>query len=327
MPNPELSVIVPAHNEAALVGDCLDSMLGQLVAQTTIERTEVIVVASACRDDTSAIATDVLSEYNEVRSEVIDVRKPGKKLALNAGLDVARGDMVLCVDGDVVVTPGAIERAHADMHEPDARLISGQVAPTMLDSWINRKPAPSIDLLVFAKRQVTLPHKSARGGFIGFFRKDLPPCGYSEGGAPDDAWLSAYMGSKFDLDAIRVNEDVSVTYMPPMTLRDLQSQINRYRMSTLLVRREHPELSSYFDRLKEHWAATDGGDMPARWEEKATEYGLDFEKWRGRYDQMVRRADRQAHDKRRLPRRDFWTPSLSTKRLAPVPRGLAATSG
>lgn len=89
------------------------------------------------------------------------------------------------------------------------------------------KPAPSIELLKYCRRLVTQPHKDVPGCFAGFFRKDLKD-GYPHGAAPDDRWLSAYMGTRFGLAAIRMDGDVAVNYTPPMTLTDLRSQIDRY---------------------------------------------------------------------------------------------------
>ncbi len=317
MKPPELSVIVPAHNEETLIGNCLDTVLEQLVSSSGVERPEVIVVASACTDATRSAAEATLAEYPDIPSTSLSVRKRGKKTALNTGLMVAQGEVVLCVDGDVALTPGAIQRAHDDINREGMRLVGGQIAPVMLESWVDRRPAPSMDLLGFAKRQVTRPHKSVRGCFEGFFRKDLPD-GFGQGASPDDTWLSAYMGTRFGLGAICVNDEVAATYVPPMTLRDLQDQMSRYRMAQSLISKEYPDLAGYFDALAEHWRATDGTNLLERWEQRATELGLDFPKWIQRYEQMLRQADRQITSTPRLPRRDLWRPQLTTKRLAPV---------
>lgn len=143
MPKPELSVIIPAHNEELTIGGCLQSVIGELLAADTVVRSELIVVASACRDNTAQTVQSVFSDQVDLPTTLVNLKVPGKKLALNSGLEIACGDMVLCVDADVQVTAGSVMRAHGALHEQGARLVGGQYKPVIDGSWINKKPAPS----------------------------------------------------------------------------------------------------------------------------------------------------------------------------------------
>lgn len=81
-------MIIPAHDAADFLGQCLDSVLGQSFTDR-----EVLLVADSCTDDTVRIARDRGVEAIEVR-----VGAPG--LARNAALDRARGEYYLYLDAD-----------------------------------------------------------------------------------------------------------------------------------------------------------------------------------------------------------------------------------
>lgn len=91
------SVVIAAHNEAAVIGANLDLLL----AGTTPGELEVIVVANGCTDDTAAVA--------RTRPVVVlDLPSPGKVGALNAGDAAATRFPRVYLDADVGVTVATI---------------------------------------------------------------------------------------------------------------------------------------------------------------------------------------------------------------------------
>jgi glycosyltransferase involved in cell wall biosynthesis/fido (protein-threonine AMPylation protein) len=97
-PPPLVSVIVPAYNEVAVIGACLDSVLAQ-----TCDRLEVIVV-----DDESTDRTADLAETRGVR--VLRLPHRGPASAKNAGGRAARGRVLVFIDADLRLEPTCIER-------------------------------------------------------------------------------------------------------------------------------------------------------------------------------------------------------------------------
>jgi hypothetical protein len=100
------SVVVAAHNEAAVIDRCLASLVAPGV--------QVIVAANGCTDDTAAIARRTPGV------EVVELATPSKIAALNAGDARATGYPRLYVDADVVLSRGAVGQLCADLSRPGA---------------------------------------------------------------------------------------------------------------------------------------------------------------------------------------------------------------
>ncbi|MHB8696860.1 MAG: glycosyltransferase family 2 protein [Sulfuricaulis sp.] len=112
---PRTVVLIPAHNEASVVGRCLASL-----AADRPPNCRWLVVAHNCTDTTAALARSLGSEVLEVQ----DAGRGGKPDALKAGLrwlDANPPEVVVIVDADCVVSPGAVRmlatRAHM-LHRP-----------------------------------------------------------------------------------------------------------------------------------------------------------------------------------------------------------------
>lgn len=102
MASAKVSFIVPVYNTQEFLPRCLDSLLGQ-----TYPDIEIIVVNDGSPDDSAAI----IDEYARKDSRMRVVEKPngGLSSARNAGMDVARGDIIDFVDSDDCVEPNLAE--------------------------------------------------------------------------------------------------------------------------------------------------------------------------------------------------------------------------
>lgn len=91
-----LSCVVPAYNEAALIGRFLPELVA--TARRITADVDVVVVNDGSRDATgdivSALCDSLPIHYVELS------RNFGKEVALQAGLDAARGDCVVLLDAD-----------------------------------------------------------------------------------------------------------------------------------------------------------------------------------------------------------------------------------
>lgn len=114
----EASVVIPAHDEEAVIADALRG-LGDAGGGTL----DVLVVANACTDRTVAEARGV---SDEVR--VVEIPEASKILALNAGIRAARAAPVAFVDADVAVSGTTVLELARRLTTTPGALVA---APTM----------------------------------------------------------------------------------------------------------------------------------------------------------------------------------------------------
>ena len=102
MSNPKVSFIVAVYNTQEFLPRCLDSLLNQ-----TCRDIEIVVVNDGSTDDSAAI----IAAYARKDVRVRAIAKPngGISSARNAGIDIARGEIVDFVDSDDYVEPNLAE--------------------------------------------------------------------------------------------------------------------------------------------------------------------------------------------------------------------------
>jgi len=110
-----LSVIIPAHNEQAVLGRCLRA----IVTDATPGELEIIVACNGCTDCTAEIAR---SFGPPVR--VIEIGQASKVAALNAADELATGFPRFYVDADVVVDLASIRAMAAVLERGEALLVA-----------------------------------------------------------------------------------------------------------------------------------------------------------------------------------------------------------
>lgn len=92
------SVVMPAHDEAAV----LSERLGGLVASLPPGAVEVVLVANGCTDDTAVVARRIPG----VR--VVELREPSKTAALNSGDEEATAFPRIYLDADIRISGAAL---------------------------------------------------------------------------------------------------------------------------------------------------------------------------------------------------------------------------
>jgi len=92
-------VVIPAHQEEAVLGRCLDA----LAAQVSPGDAEVVVVANGCADRTADVA-----RAHPSRPKVVELVEGSKSAALNVGDAAVTTFPRLYLDADIVLGPGAV---------------------------------------------------------------------------------------------------------------------------------------------------------------------------------------------------------------------------
>jgi len=126
---PEVTIIAPARNEEACLGDCLAS----LVAQTGV-RFEIIVVDDHSTDRTGETARS-FAGVRVISPGPLPKGWTGKNNAVIAGAKEARSEWLLFTDADTVHLPGSLARSLAEAREHDAELLSYSPEQVAVTFW------------------------------------------------------------------------------------------------------------------------------------------------------------------------------------------------
>jgi glycosyltransferase involved in cell wall biosynthesis len=175
--NPLVSIIVPARNEEACLGTCLES----LSRQTGIAF-EIIVVDDDSTDRTAEIARsfsdtriarllnvppdECVQGYKnrvgaalQARPAVRIISAPplpdnwtGKNSAMSAGAKIAQGKWLLFTDADTVHKPGSLARAVAEAEQHGAALLSYSPEQEVRGFW-----EKAVMPVIFAELATTYP--------------------------------------------------------------------------------------------------------------------------------------------------------------------------
>lgn len=122
-----VAIILPAHDEAAWIGACIDAVLasrGDLPAAR-----EIIIVANACSDDTADIARtrSAAADAAGWTLRVFETAKPGKLSALNLAEAATTATQRIYLDADVIVDTALIAALCRTLQTDQPRYATGTV--------------------------------------------------------------------------------------------------------------------------------------------------------------------------------------------------------
>jgi glycosyltransferase involved in cell wall biosynthesis len=163
---PAVSVIVPARNEEACLGACLQSILAQSGVAF-----EIIVVDDHSIDRTREIAQSFGSaEVRVIEAGPLPAGWTGKNNAVTAGSRAARGQWLLFTDADTIHLPGSLARTLEEAKRQGAALLSYSPEQIVKSFWEKAiMPVIFADLAVsYRPSQVSDPNfpAAANGQYI-----------------------------------------------------------------------------------------------------------------------------------------------------------------
>ncbi len=118
------SIVIATHNRA---GD-LRGTLASLATLVTPHQWEVIVVDNNCTDDTPTVVREAAAAF-PVPLHYTFEPVPGRCAALNAGIAMASGDIIVTTDDDVRVPVGWLDAAGGELDRLRCDYIGGKVLP------------------------------------------------------------------------------------------------------------------------------------------------------------------------------------------------------
>jgi glycosyltransferase involved in cell wall biosynthesis len=168
-----VSAIVPARNEEAVIGACVQSLAKQA------EISEVIVVDDQSTDRTAAVVTELSRSNSKVRLlqlKELPAGWVGKNNAVWQGAQVAIGDWLLFTDADAVHNEDSATQALAIAQRENAALISFSPEQIMV-SWYEKALIPYVYCRLsshfsFAEVNDPLKNAAAANGQFLMIRRD-----------------------------------------------------------------------------------------------------------------------------------------------------------
>lgn len=168
---PSVSIMVPAHNEGPGIGGAIQSLL-----QLNYPFVEIIIINDGSTDDTLREARSWEGTYRNAEIRVLNNEKNiGKAASLNRGIKAARGEIILCMDGDSRLEPQAVMRGASHFHNPEIAAVAGNVKIINRVNFLTRlQSLEYIEGLNLVRRsQGFFKAVNIIPGPIGFFRKEV----------------------------------------------------------------------------------------------------------------------------------------------------------
>lgn len=128
-PLPSVSVVVPAYNESAGIAATIRSLVA-----TDYPGLEILVVDDGSDDDTAAVA----SALGLPGVRVVRQANAGKPAALNTGIGLATGEILVLVDADTVFAPDALHALARAFGAPEVGAVSGNTKVANRDGLLGR---------------------------------------------------------------------------------------------------------------------------------------------------------------------------------------------
>jgi cellulose synthase/poly-beta-1,6-N-acetylglucosamine synthase-like glycosyltransferase len=203
VPRPRIAVLVPAHNEAEIIHQTLDSLLPQLTAQDRL-----VVIADNCNDETAAIAR----KFGATVIERQDLERRGKGYALDYGLNFLEAeppDVVVLVDADCIVEQGTVKRI-ASIAATEGKPVQ---ATYLMEQPANPSPKDSVSALAFMVKNLVRPSGLAKLGLPGLLT----------GTGMAFPWLvirQAPLASGNIVEDMQLGLDLAIAGSPPVFCRD-----------------------------------------------------------------------------------------------------------
>ncbi|MEV8373604.1 glycosyltransferase family 2 protein [Kribbella sp. NPDC056861] len=238
---PPVSVVMPVLNEERH----LEEAVGRVLDQEYPGELEVVLAIGPSKDKTQAIA----ARLAEADKRITIVANPtGKTPAgLNTGIAHARHDIVVRVDGHGVLTQGYITRAVEVLHESGADNVGGVMAAE------GRTPVEMAVACAYRSRLglgASTFHQGGKAGpadtvYLGVFRRAALERvgGFDESMHRAQDWELNYRIRKTG-GLIWFSPDLSVTYRPRSSLKDVAKQFFHTGQWRREVIRRHPETAS-----------------------------------------------------------------------------------
>jgi hyaluronan synthase len=169
---PLISIVVPAKNEEKNIRNCVQSCLNQ-----TYMNKEIIVVNDGSTDKTGEVLDEIRKENRTSNFRILHLSKSvGKKRAVEAASEIARGEIYAFMDSDCDMAFDAVEKAAKIFHNDrklGALTCHGRVREAQRGNTIEKFQQVYIDISCRSIKAAESSFKSVTccSGSLSFYRR------------------------------------------------------------------------------------------------------------------------------------------------------------
>ena len=125
---PHVTIFVAAHNEEAVIEDCLENLMR---VDYPADRMTIVPVNDRSSDRTREIIDEVSARHpGRIQAFHRVGGKPGKAAALKDATELVKDDFILVFDADYLPSTGLIRRLMAPFFDPEVGAVMGRVVPS-----------------------------------------------------------------------------------------------------------------------------------------------------------------------------------------------------
>jgi len=152
---PRLSIVVPCFNEEACLS-ALHERVSSAARNAVGDDYEIVLVNDGSRDGSWSLMRSLAAGDPHLVAVNLS-RNHGHQLALTAGLDLSRGDMVLIIDADLQDPPELLPEMIAAMRAEDADVVYGVRRSRSGETAFKRATAHGFYRLLSRATEVEIP--------------------------------------------------------------------------------------------------------------------------------------------------------------------------
>jgi len=119
-----ISVVVAIRNEADKIGKLLDSIKRQSYPK---DKFELIIVDDKSDDDSRSRVNNFIEENPQLEIKLINSKGEGKKAAIKTAVNYSANDIVVCTDGDCMVSKDWLRNYASFFENDDVKLVFAAV--------------------------------------------------------------------------------------------------------------------------------------------------------------------------------------------------------
>lgn len=193
---PLISIIIPIYNVEKYLPACLDSVINQ-----TYNNTEIILINDGSKDNSSDIANKFVKQHDNII--LINQKNKGQSVARNAGLEIAKGDWLVFVDSDDIISLKFVQTMLETNLRNNTKLCAARMTRNL--NYLDKGKGKTNKVLE-GSSYIDLLDK--------FYNSEYTPIG---------AWGKMYHRSLFDF----IRYPIGIIYEDGVTYFEIMSNVNK----------------------------------------------------------------------------------------------------